>query len=201
MRFRGRGAILEIEGRGKLVRHNVESGEKTEAGQLKEMPGSVLVWTTTSDRSRLLLATGSVVSLVELDNPGVDRRWTIEGGGLTGNLTLSPDRRLVYYCKGKLAGVSDLGVDPPSQHTYLGNHEVPLVLALSPDGKVLASADGTGKFTLWDARYFPAGKGNQILAEWTQPAGVASLTFSPDSRQLAVGNDDGTIFHYRVEVP
>ena len=67
-------------------------------------------------------------------------------------------------------------------------------LALSPDGRFLASSDVVGRIVVWDVA-----KRNRMF-EWKDPAGpVAQLIFAPDSRHLFTGNNDGTIYIVDVE--
>jgi WD40 repeat protein len=199
--FVGDRELIEVKQQGQLVRHNVESGEAIELGQLKELSGPLAACSSTGDGSGLLRTDGSLLSLVDLHSPEADRRWNVASGGIRTDAAVSTDKRFVFYGTGKLLGVSDLSTSPPGQHTYLGNHDAPPALALAPDGNVVATGDATGKMVLWNARYFPEGKGDQILAEWTQPVGVTAMTFSPDGRQLGVGNEDGTVFLYGIESP
>jgi WD40 repeat protein len=199
--FTGDRDVLSLAADGKLVWGNVENGAES-AGSFPGTPPTVTA-VQSFDGTLLLRAhnTGGMAglfSLVALPRGEEVRRWE-SVNGFSYRPALAPDNRLVYCPAGTQVGVYDLKTDPPALHTYNGNHDTVPVLALAPDGKVLATADGTGKVVLWNALYFPAGKGKQILAEWKQPAGVLSLAFSRDSRRLAVGNEDGTVFIYRLE--
>jgi WD40 repeat protein len=61
-------------------------------------------------------------------------------------------------------------------------------LAFSPDGKWLASADGNGTLTIWDA------DNRQKVATLTGHTRiVGSLAFSFDSKVLASGSEDKTV--------
>jgi sugar lactone lactonase YvrE len=67
-------------------------------------------------------------------------------------------------------------------------------VAFSPDGKLLASADGDGTVGLWDP---PTGQAVRAIQAVTGPAdanpGVAGVAFSPDGKLLASADGDGTV--------
>jgi WD40 repeat protein len=64
-------------------------------------------------------------------------------------------------------------------------------MAVSPDGRLVATAGVEGALALWDRR------GRRRLA-WQMSGGMSSVTFAPDSRHLAVGNDNGTVYVLRL---
>jgi hypothetical protein len=66
-----------------------------------------------------------------------------------------------------------------------GHDREVLSLALSVDGSLLASADGTGSIRVWDVN-----KGESIGSLTGHSAGVSSLSFSPDGSLLASGSSD-----------
>jgi WD40 repeat protein len=76
-----------------------------------------------------------------------------------------------------------------STHTLTGHPRVVSALAFSPDGKILATGDGSARIWLWDVatgekiREFPRERGHT--------RGISGLEFSPDGNRLAsVGEDD-----------
>jgi RNA polymerase sigma factor (sigma-70 family) len=72
--------------------------------------------------------------------------------------------------------------------TLSGHQQGPSAVAISPDGKTLASAD-LGQVLLWDLA-----TGKRLPSpERTGPAAIARLTFSPDGRLLAWCGADRTI--------
>ncbi len=62
----------------------------------------------------------------------------------------------------------------------------------SPDGKLVASGDRTGRVVIWNAA-----TGSEIN-RFTMPGGVFGLHFAPDSRHLATNNMNGTIYILRL---
>lgn len=71
---------------------------------------------------------------------------------------------------------------------FKGHADIVLSLALSPDGKTLATSSSDSTVKLWD---FGNGKVLETLKDHKKP--VYSVAFSPDGKYLASGSQDTTI--------
>jgi transcription initiation factor TFIID subunit 5 len=80
---------------------------------------------------------------------------------------------------------------------FTGHTEFISALECSPNGKILASADGGGSIILWDLA-----KGTQIKrCRGHGKGGIWSLSFSVESTVLTSGGADGTVRVWDIEVP
>lgn len=80
---------------------------------------------------------------------------------------------------------------------FAGHTEFISAIECSPNGKILASADGGGSIILWDLA-----KGAQIKrCRGHGKGGIWSLSFSVESTVLVSGGADGTVRIWDIEVP
>jgi WD40 repeat protein len=85
----------------------------------------------------------------------------------------------------------------PKLITFLHGHEKETgSVAISPDGRRIATADGAGAIRLWDATTRERLSVEPLRHPESAP--VNELLFSPDGRQLASFGDDGAIYFWNV---
>ena len=72
--------------------------------------------------------------------------------------------------------------------SYLDHKGAVRAIALSQDGRLVATAGEDGTTRLWDAD-----RGTQVAVDLSHPATVWSAAFSPDSRLLATGDEAGAV--------
>jgi WD40 repeat protein/serine/threonine protein kinase len=150
----------------------------------QEAPASCLAFSPGGDRLALGLSNG-VVKVVD-----VGSRRVLSSRQLSGWMTLD----IAFHPGGELAVASRDGCvyrwhPETDSHTALRHSQDVRRVALSPDGRLLASGSWEGSVKLWDLR-----GGSAPLA--TFPLGgraVLGLKFSPDAQQLAVGTSDGRL--------
>ncbi|MFE0134543.1 hypothetical protein ACFWY6_23720 [Streptomyces sp. NPDC059037] len=118
-------------------------------------------------------------------------------GGLLG--TLAPDGRSLLTLDGVL---TDLETGRSSR--ALRGEDALSTAVHSPDGRLLAVADDSGKITLWDAR---GRRALGVLSPGSYEWGTAEesfgsvLSFSEDGRYLAAGGENGTVRVWETETP
>ncbi len=124
-----------------------------------------------------------------------EARTIAEAAGALRGLAISRDGRHAYggyedrsvRCWEDFRGPSSRPRAFPTWHP-----DKVLAVALSPDGKVLASADVGGRVLVWDALK------ETKLREMVLPGQVAALAFFPDGRHLATANGNGSFWVLRL---
>jgi serine/threonine protein kinase len=135
-----------------------------------------------------LLATGDTSGRVRLWDPddGTEQA-SFEGDPLgVRALAFTPDGKTLVS-----AGQGDKDVklwqvaNREPMGTLSGYDNVVLCLAISPDGRLLATGSRDGSVKLWDLSSL-----NALTTLHPHQAGVLSIAFSPDGRTLATGGED-----------
>lgn len=96
--------------------------------------------------------------------------------------------------------VIPIGIAPPSPPSRsgpilpIGHSKGVDAVAVSPDGKLVASGGVDSTIVLWEVR---TGKALRTLTGHS--SGVTSVAFSPDGRRLVSGSWDGTVRLWEVE--
>jgi WD40 repeat protein len=105
------------------------------------------------------------------------------------SLAISPDSKRLA-----LPGTTTVSVRDLATGTEIAALPVPesRSVAYSPDGRLLAAGNGTGKVILFDAA------SGQPVHEYQLPGEVTSLLFDATSRYLFTGNGNGTIYVLRL---
>jgi WD40 repeat protein/tRNA A-37 threonylcarbamoyl transferase component Bud32 len=153
------------------------------------------------------LASGSADKKIKLwDVQGQRKIATLTGhSGCVLSVALSPDGRTLASGSGMMDGTIKLW-DVQSQRkwwdvrsqgeiaTLTGHSDYIISIALSPDGRTLASGSADKKIKLWDVR------SQREIATLTGHSNyVMSVAFSPDGRTLASGSKDNTIKLWDVQ--
>lgn len=108
------------------------------------------------------------------------------------SLAFSRDGRILASAGYNLINLWDLASGKKLQ-TISAKNLFPISVALSPDGRTLASGGGLGNVELWDVA---SGKKLRTLAGHS--AAVAAVAFSPDGQTLATAGTDSTSKIWRV---
>jgi WD40 repeat protein len=163
--------------------------------QVRQLDGGTLGGLAVSADGRLLAGVNNRDWRIELWEAATGRRLRQFGpakGQVTG-LLLSRDGNLLVAAHG--GQVCIWGMDEPEQRQHLPAPQTGAALALSKDGKVLASSGRDKEICLWD----PAtGQVTRRLAGHEEA--VYSVAFSPtDEHLLASGGQDRTIRLWDVD--
>ncbi len=117
------------------------------------------------------------------------------GAGVTWSVAFSPDGKTVATTVGDQVQLSNAATQQPDGAVITAGHSGQAVVTFSPDGQLLATADGTVR--LWDVATH-----REIGAPITSDTGaVSAIAFSPDSRLLATADGDGTVQLIDVAFP
>ncbi len=176
---RGRGTVYTAKNRSTVSLDLVRNSK------WQRRDDSTSPWIDVSDSERTTGLYGYVITL-----PG-EYRWVgeLNINGVWGKY--SSRNMLRRTPEGTVTSIpSEVEGVPNDQHklTLKAHNSGVLSVALSPDGRTLASGTYNGTTRVWDAK---TGKRLHTLREHTE--GVTSLSLSPDGRTLASGSWDRTV--------
>lgn len=104
------------------------------------------------------------------------------------SLVFSKDSRMLYVAAGDGIHGWDL-LERKDVHIMHGGDGTPRVLAVSPDGSLLAAGDDSGNVQLWEME--SGGLKSVIPAD---AGSVQAIAFRPDGGTIAISNDDEEIY-------
>jgi WD40 repeat protein len=144
----------------------------------------------------------AVTSLMEIEVVFYDTTSGEETGSVSGFSTAAPVYSAMYSPDGSTllwvsrGTVQPMDISSQDLGPVLSHEDFVTAQAVSPDGKVIATtAAGTIEdeflplLTLWNAD-----NGN-VLAQIALPTYYTAITFSPDSKLIAAGSEDGIIIY------
>lgn len=229
------GRLLASAGRdGKLIVMDSNTGQQRQLFQEKgkgpatvrfSPDGRVLAWSFSGNLRTIEVATGKMVSRVDLDFLPLAIAFSPDGKFLTlsGNdsdlylfdaatgktvrvikadekefraVTVSPDGKRLVAAGGSGAVRMWDAASGELILTIRGNRQTIDGVAISPDGRRLATAGFDGMIRLWDAQ-----TGQELLSFRAHTNGVKSVAFSPDGKALLSGGMDNTVRIWPSEGP
>jgi WD40 repeat protein len=107
-------------------------------------------------------------------------------------LSFAPDGKSLVCRKGGALRLYD-AVSGHPLHDQPGHGQVELALAVSPDGKIVASGDHDGVVRLWDAA-----TSKQLWRREGRDLFITDCIFSADGRRVAAGNLGGPSFTFQA---
>jgi WD40 repeat protein len=111
-------------------------------------------------------------------------------------IAFTADSNSVVYSEGKTLCLSDIATGAEVR-SFEGHESVVTCFALSPDGRLLASAEKDDHvIRLWEVR---TGQEIRRFRDFNQT--LLSLAFSPDGKRLASGCETGTAMIWQVYAP
>jgi WD40 repeat protein len=158
------------------------------------------------DRRHFAVSSGSWVWLYDLENR-IDKGFFPLDAEL-GALVFSPDSKLLV--SGGVDGVRFWSLDqfsgdgkPVEVYRFEGHVDTVHAMALSPDGKRLATGSEDRTIRLWDLSLLPPdGRGTECLTLRGHAGRLTALAFSPDGRTLYsaahLPDDTSEVFIWRA---
>jgi WD40 repeat protein len=129
--------------------------------------------------------------------------YSSTGNSLCGSVSFDANDQMVWFggadgsLRGwsidALIGLKDTTIDT-AERIFTGHTDSVMSLAISPDGRQMATASWDKTIKLWD---YATGQVIQTLDEHTAP--VWGVSFSPDGKELATSAEDGTIRIWDLE--
>jgi WD40 repeat protein len=167
----------------------ISGEEMRQFGPDQLWPGSLAV---SSDNKMLAVPlSGGEVALWDLTTGREVRRWPTDHFGGASRVAFSPDDKVLLTTAGHAGNARHIGLWDVStgkaMHPQIGHNATITGIALSRDGKSLASTSWDGTLRLWDPATGLQRK--QIKAEASKP--FHCVAFAPDGKTLVTGAQKG----------